>query len=1466
MAQLTEATKPKSTIPVAQPAVAPESNASIRRQLKSFQEFMNTVDIASLHVEDPDVDIEYELRFGSADYYPQSNTFGYKPSISEISYQSIKTRLDAILQQWPESMLLNTSVYHNVSYGIKSSTRFTTEYALPNVLEFNESSRSAYTKVPAEINGKPVNYIVERLPIRFSISYEREAPATEEPTLDQVESQVQDGAVVQVKRRIDRRSYTITNKDSFLTGWRIDLSQVVKTTRYKNAPIHRQSTYELEFERVKSVRRLSDLNLIPVMLIGLSLVQLQLIPLEACFLKTKRANFDGIIDGDEVGATMSYVQRFLTGSPQGGLNMNALNKPVNLELKSIMDPNFSPFVTVKVDGQRCLLVVLDGQVYVCMRSANIMTVLRLASPGKTYTIEKGRTTRKEYAKKVVTKGGKKYRVKPEEDVVTQTFDLPNGIFDAEWYIHKSSEASDSTMVAQKPYTIFIFDTLMVNDVDYRPYLVEKRLFASKQYPFSQLQSSMVDFSVKSFQTPNQRDPSSHARTDQVVLSLTDAMRVMPPTVDTNVVTDGYIFYANEAYTWVDSKNARQVGKVYKYKPPELLTLDFLVILKEGQFFLQLHYKPEQQKMYNAFVKTMGHRLILSSSTSLGDLHILQVLDRVGEFHYDTTRELFILDRVRPDKQHGNNIQVAWSVWRDIQQPIRPETMVGNDLVLMRRFHNDYKASMLKKYGHGIVLVDIGSGRGGDLQKWKNSRVAEIYSIEPNAENRAEFEKRFKTMKSPKPKVHLLNYGAENAELILGDHGIPISTVRLVTSFFSLTYFFKEESMIDGLVAWLEECPKGTRFIGALLDGDRVVDALNLERSRQNMEGENEFVTWETKAFSIRQTDNLDPNQVFGKKVVVSIAEESSMVHDQEEYITNFPYLRGRLQDAGFVDNLESVGSFLDHEYSPVFNTLNTYGQEWSRLNRYFVFTKMTDPASADIMEAPIKHTQTMTAPYAIEEEYVPQGTKLALSRIPEVTPLAGYIHLYPFGFPGSGKVRKDDQWFEERSPVEAPGYHPLLLAFRYMSSQSFRKAIHSGDLKPIQKDLAMISGKLVESITKTMGQVMQISSDYPEALTLPLDQLGPTVLAGDFGKWTLVQLKDLRQFMMIMEYQIKPALIGADLQDQIRRQQEQDNVPKSATLLLSTLLQQNPNFLQWTVAELNQHLETDTLQQAINDLYDRLDSTVYKGLDLERLTIQQVYTLFQPTPIRPMESADVYSRFMKMVASPTEQSRIPSRVLAYLISRIQKSAIVVLTTTGNYWSVTDSGLSLNDAMEYKWFIPIYQPPNKRTVYYPLIVRDLPLTESGYAPPQLSVQQLIMWTQLQSPQDQKTDDLYLKALDRLDAGRALVDSIVRPSQGSQQMLMDVPLALDRLTIIQQTVGSIHVQLQAIDTDLAAQRVQEVDDMLTELESLRDQLQKGRASEEEEDEDVVIDQMMRPREEPEVEEVEVEHDDMYDPAYG
>ena len=504
--------------------------------------------------------------------------------------------------------------------------------------------------------------------------------------------------------------------------------------------------------------------------------------------------------------------------------------------------------------------------------------------------------------------------------------------------------------------------------------------------------------------------------------------------------DGYIFNYNDTYTH---------GRVYKYKPADQLSIDFAVIphpVEKNRYSLRVHVGNNQEKLASRWNRTLGRYLEVSDRNFPENYPMHLIANQVGEFVF--MNEQFTFLRKRPDKRTGNNVRIALDVWKDIQKPIRSSTIHGRDLVVMRRFHNNYKADMIGKFMANRTVLDIGSGRGGDIRKWMDANVRRVFAIEPNAENRLEMESRIKASRSslqiPEwvsrkgsryvsnwidekikrvfklesirpaernryidqlkktqyPHIHLLDMGAHDYNRLIANDDIekaiyPTTPARdkitCVSSFFSLTYFFKKRKMITGLVKFLERLPAGARFIGAMMDGTRVRNLF--EKSGTDVVENQAFTLRKLGAWNDETRIPADKEAAYGNKIEITIHDETSMVKDQVEYLTSMTELIARLDTVGYTLSMDSE-HFLDQSYDEnVFDKLNYHGRAFSRLNRYFVFTKR------DV--APTMSTRQVTALSAASKyEQVDVGTDMTSW----VLKFHGHPLLYSLGF-----VRTPDQ-------------------------------------------------------------------------------------------------------------------------------------------------------------------------------------------------------------------------------------------------------------------------------------------------------------------------------------------------------------------------------------------------------------------------------------------------------------------------
>lgn len=292
--------------------------------------------------------------------------------------------------------------------------------------------------------------------------------------------------------------------------------------------------------------------------------------------------------------------------------------------------------------------------------------------------------------------------------------------------------------------------------------------------------------------------------------------------------DGFIFtpeiapYNPIRYSRLSLRDRSLVvqSDICKWKPVEKLTIDF-AIRHRGDGKIDLLSKGFGRKMivfdgttYNPFdVNTMvshGHPLIAEHPTGA-----------ILEFAWDMENRIFIPLKARPDKKDPNHIEVAEDNWNMIHNPVTEETLKGENFTLMKKYHNRLKRDLFRLSRHNEkFLLDIGSGKGGDVDKWK--RFDKIVAVEPSAENIVELERRIHLHKMEN-KVRVVQAGGEDTEIIKeAVQDFMGRKVDVISLMMSLTFFWKTSDMLEKLVTTVDEnLAKHGSIIFITMDGDTV---------------------------------------------------------------------------------------------------------------------------------------------------------------------------------------------------------------------------------------------------------------------------------------------------------------------------------------------------------------------------------------------------------------------------------------------------------------------------------------------------------------------------------------------------------------------------------------------------------------------------------------------------------------------
>nr|WIL04503.1 hypothetical protein Cduv_23 [Cedratvirus duvanny] len=272
----------------------------------------------------------------------------------------------------------------------------------------------------------------------------------------------------------------------------------------------------------------------------------------------------------------------------------------------------------------------------------------------------------------------------------------------------------------------------------------------------------------------------------------------------------------------------------KWKPPSQLTIDLAVRWISTPEGRRVEVLTSENRKYVPFTGTRRH--------PLKEVVVNQVLDvgtnTIIEFRAGEGKLVPI--RVR-EKLHPNRKEVALDVWKDAHEPLTKETLEGDNFVLVRRYHNRIKRDLLDSLEEGSSLLDLGSGKGADISKWRKLKT--VFAVEPFVKHIEEMVSRLLGMGylpmggeenvflSPDKyrTVYILqNYAQDTDEIanFVLAHG---GQVDAVSSLLSTTFFWESQDILSRVVQTIKRSMKddGT-FLYLTIDGNAVLQTFEPE--------------------------------------------------------------------------------------------------------------------------------------------------------------------------------------------------------------------------------------------------------------------------------------------------------------------------------------------------------------------------------------------------------------------------------------------------------------------------------------------------------------------------------------------------------------------------------------------------------------------------------------------------------------
>lgn len=216
----------------------------------------------------------------------------------------------------------------------------------------------------------------------------------------------------------------------------------------------------------------------------------------------------------------------------------------------------------------------------------------------------------------------------------------------------------------------------------------------------------------------------------------------------------------------------------KIKLKYMNTLDITVEPIEFYYNNKYFKEPELSKINKSLDKTCKYLTYINFNLSL---FIVEVF-KINNTYYPI--------RVRFAKNWGNKEDVLKSNNELIDNPINIDFFNGNGVILARKLINNIKRNIINEYSPKI-LFDVGSGQGGDINKWNNIKY--VYAVERDDQMIKIFKER--QIKSNINIIHC-DFRDFNLNNIKKDH---INNINLMTIFFSINTIFESIESIDNFI-------------------------------------------------------------------------------------------------------------------------------------------------------------------------------------------------------------------------------------------------------------------------------------------------------------------------------------------------------------------------------------------------------------------------------------------------------------------------------------------------------------------------------------------------------------------------------------------------------------------------------------------------------------------------------------------
>lgn len=253
---------------------------------------------------------------------------------------------------------------------------------------------------------------------------------------------------------------------------------------------------------------------------------------------------------------------------------------------------------------------------------------------------------------------------------------------------------------------------------------------------------------------------------------------------------------------------------------------------------------------------------------------------------------------------------------DASKNVALKKRANGPLYELKKFHNGIKRSLIHTYAaKKNMYLDLGCGRGGDIQKLCDAQVQTVVGIDISPLEIAEARRRVREARGCRTQFTYIC-----ADALSWIQPTPATYFDVVACMFCIHYFFENEASAKSIISKVSDFLKpGGIFIGCVPDACKI----------KEFHASNTLSPYLTLIPQWKDTSARPYGNPYIFNLRDTVTEKTSATHGSVEYLVHFDVLASLAMAHGMT--LVDTGMFEPPDRMP--------GMEVSRLFRWFVFKK-----------------------------------------------------------------------------------------------------------------------------------------------------------------------------------------------------------------------------------------------------------------------------------------------------------------------------------------------------------------------------------------------------------------------------------------------------------------------------------------------------------------------------------------------